>query len=358
MSDEHFTAAHIPPVCGFNLLEKFTWNEEHPRGRRFREWDFDFLAGHGFRFARLPMDYRCWTRDLDGPRTDIDESVLAEVAEAVAMGKARGIHVCVNIHRGPGYCINKPEIEPFNLWTDEPAREAFAAHWRALAECLAGFTSDECSFDLLNEPPGYGGLGFTAESHREVMARAAGAIREVSPDRLIICDGNGGGHWPSPELRDLGVAQSMRGYIPFEVTHHQASWCGRGDDYVWPAPAWPMDVPGEGKMCGVWDRARLAADVYLPWRELEAQGVGVHCGELGVYSHTPPEVTYAFLDDLLSIFNANGWGWALWNLRGAFGPIDNGRAGTQTEPCGGHHLDRQMLDLLKRRITKASPPRA
>ena len=81
MSSGEFAAQRIPPVCGFNLLEKFAWDAGAPRGRRFSAWDFDFMAAQGFRFARLPMDYRCWTRDLDGPRRDVDQSVLDEIAE-------------------------------------------------------------------------------------------------------------------------------------------------------------------------------------------------------------------------------------------------------------------------------------
>jgi len=61
-------------------------------------------------------------------------------------------------------------------------------------------------------------------------------------------------------------------------------------------------------------------------------------------------VACAFLDDVLSIFNANGWGWALWNLRGAFGILDNGRAGARAEALGQYQLDRQMLELLKRHL--------
>jgi len=347
---DRFTPQHIPPVCGFNLLEKFAWRPDAPRGQPFRPWDFDFMAEHGFRFARLPMDYRCWTRDLDGPRRQIDPAVLAEIVEAVKMGRQRGIHVCINIHRGPGYCINRPEIEPFNLWADGDAQEAFAAHWRALAECVADFSNAECSLDLLNEPPTYGSGGFSPASHRKVMALAVEAIRQVTPDRLIVCDGHGGGHWPSDELAELGVAQSMRGYIPFEVTHHQAHWCHRPEGYVWPAPAWPMRVPGEPAFGGLWDADRLRRDVYQPWRDLQAGGGGVHCGECGVYCKTPAAVACAFLDDLLTIFNDNGWGWALWNLRGAFGVLDNGRADARTRPLGQHQLDTEMLAVLKRHV--------
>jgi endoglucanase len=347
MPEAHgFAPNHIPRVCGFNLLEKFSWRPEKPTSGPFNEWDFDFMARHGFAFARLPMDYRVWTRDLAGARRDIDAGVLAEIAAAVEMGKQRGIHVCVNIHRASGYCINRPEDEPYNLWIDPSAQETFARHWRALAEAVKAYSSDECSLDLLNEPPGYGQLGFTPESHRKAMGMAVAAIREVSPGRLIICDGGNVGNTPATELEDLNVAQSTRGYAPWQVTHYKASWLNRPADYVWQQPAWPMEIPREDGEIDRWDKARLR-EHYRPWRELAARGAGVHCGELGVFNQTPPAVAQAFLDDLLSVLGENGWGWALWNLRGSFGPIDNGRAGVATENCDGHQLDRRMLELLK-----------
>jgi len=344
---QSFAPSRIPRVCGFNLLEKFSWREDAARGRTFREQDFDFMAEHGFAFVRLPMDYRVWTRDLDGPRREIDASVLGEIADAVEMGRARGMHVCINIHRGPGYCVNRPEIEPYNLWTDAEAQEAFAHHWTTLASFFADYPNDACSFDLLNEPPSYGQRGFSAQAHRKVMGMAVEAIRQISPDRLIVCDGHGGGHFPNEELLDLGVAQSMRGYLPFEVTHHKAHWCKREDP--WPAPAWPMPDTQTGRR---WDKQRLDHELYQPWRDLQAKGVGVHCGEMGVYNQTPPEVTYAFLEDVLSLFDESGWGWAFWNLRGPFGILDNGRKGVKTEALGRHQLDRHMLELLKRHLPR------
>jgi endoglucanase len=71
---------------------------------------------------------------------------------------------------------------------------------------------------------------------------------------------------------------------------------------------------------------------------------------MGVYNRTPAEVAYRFIDDVLSILNENGWGWAFWNLRGAFGVLDNGRQDAVTESCGDHQLDRRMLELLKQHL--------
>lgn len=343
-----FSATRMPRACGFNLQGAFG-NELTARGQRYREWDLDFMAAHGFTFARLPLDYRMWTRDLDGKRRDIDDAVITQVVEMVELGKQRGIHVCVNIHRGPGYCVFQPETEPYDLWADEEAQATFAIHWRHLARALSRYTNDECSLNLLNEPMAHPGRGFTPAAHRKVMGLAAAAIRDVTPDRLIICDGGSTATAPAPELLDLGVAQSMRGYTPYQITQYKAEWWGA--DFQWPEPEWPVKkASGNNQFPSPYDKARLRDELYRPWRDLAAKGVGVHCGEMGVYKYTPAPLAYAYLEDVFSILDENGWGWALWQLRGPFGILDTERAGIRTEDCDGHRLDRTLFEMLKRHM--------
>ncbi|MCY0622096.1 hypothetical protein OVV70_26765, partial [Klebsiella pneumoniae] len=52
----------------------------------------------------------------------------------------------------PGYCINAGFHEPFNLWKDEAAQEAFYWHWSLFAKEFKNLSKDQISFDLLNEP--------------------------------------------------------------------------------------------------------------------------------------------------------------------------------------------------------------
>ena len=54
------------------------------------------------------------------------------------------------------------------------------------------------------------------------------------------------------------------------------------------------------------------------------------------------------LEANLALLKERGWGWALWNLRGAFGPLDSGRADVKYEDFNGRKLDCAMLDLLRR----------
>lgn len=212
---------------GFNLTEKFTVGKNAP----FVEDDFRWIAELGFNFARLPMDYRCYTEKGDWLK--FREEMLREIDQAVAFGEKHGIHVCLNLHRAPGFCINPPE-EPTNLWTDEATLEVFAQHWRMFARRYKGVPSARLSFNLLNEPS-----RTTREDYLKVFCRTIEAIQEVDPGRLIVVDGLNVGKEPIPEfLAYSNVVQATRGYSPGQISHYRASWA-KGSD-KWPEPTWPM----------------------------------------------------------------------------------------------------------------------
>ena len=320
------SAKKLPKWRGFNLLEGFTIAR---RSKPFVEDDFRWIADWGFNFVRLPMDYRGWIVDGDWRR--FDENRLAWIDLAVGYGKRHGIHVNLNFHRGPGYCVNPPKEEK-DLWTDPEAQEVFCLHWATFARRYRGVPNRELSFDLVNEPANVENPAYAA------VARAAvAAIRGEDPDRLVISDGTMWGNRPIPELADLRIAQSTRGYAPMWMSHHRAGWVGW--DESWPKPEWPQ----EG-----WDRARLMREQIEPWQKLEALGVGVHVGEWGAFNRTPHRAALAWAEDCLANWQAAGWGWAMWEFRGAFGILDSGRAGVAYEDFRGHRLDRALLDLIRR----------
>jgi len=323
------THTRLPRWRGFNLLEKFTERHNAP----FVETDFEWMAEWGFDFVRLPLSYRCWSPGDPAHWLEIDESVLVHIDRAVEVGRQHGIHVNLNLHRAPGYCVNPP-AEPLDLFSDEQALEACAHHWAHFAARYRGIPNDRLSFDLLNEPG-----DIPAEPYVRVVERLVSAIREQDPDRLIIADGLRWGNTPVPELARLHIAQSTRGYVPMRISHYKASWV-RSED--WDEPTWPLTVEGDS-----WDRERLAREMIEPWKALEAMGVGVHVGEWGAFQHTPHSVVLAWMRDQLDLWQAAGWGWAMWNLRGSFGILDSGRADVTYEDFHGHHLDRAMLELIR-----------
>jgi endoglucanase len=325
---DEVSAAKLPRWRGFNLLEKFT-----APGRAFVEDDFAWMAEWGFNFVRLPLSYHCWSGPKDWRR--LREPVLKEIDQAVEFGRRHGVHVNLNFHRAPGYCVNPP-AEPLDLWKDKEALEACAYQWGQFAKRYKGTPNARLSFDLLNEP---GDL--PEATYVRVVRRLVEAIREQDADRLIIADGLKWGTVPVHGLAGLKVAQSTRGYDPMQLSHYKASWV-KGSDR-WPEPAWPLKAP-DGQ---TWDRARLRRQRIEPWKALERKGVGVHVGEWGAYQHTPHKAVLAWMRDSLELWKAAGWGWALWNFRGGFGVLDSRRKDVAYEDFKGHKLDRKMLDLLR-----------
>lgn len=318
---------------GFNLLEKFP-GDTNPR---YREADFAMMAEWGFNFARLPMSYWTWGSVKDWRK--IDEGTLRHIDEAVAYGQQYGIHVNLNFHRAPGYCINNGEAEPFQLFKDPQAVEATCYHWAHFAERYRGIPNSQLSFDLLNEPP-----TIPEEQHNPVMRAIIAAIREKDPQRLIVVDGLNVGRKPILGLADAGVVQSARGYDPIEISHYRAPWMREWGAFDVPEPTWPL-VKKDGTVV---DSAKLKDILITPWQPVVDKGVTVHVGEWGCYNQTPHGPSLAYMEAMLQLWKEANWGWALWNLRGEFGPLDSHRADVKYERYRGHQLDRAMLELLQR----------
>ena len=324
---------------GFNLLAKF--GEWGPRAK-FEEEDFEIMTEWEFDFARIPMSYWRWASKNDWFK--IDEEVIKDIDEAVAMGKQYKVHINLNLHRIPGYCINGRNQEPVDLYEDTPenmqkALDGAIFHWKMFARRYKGIPNTQLSFDLINEPP------FTKEEtrHVEVVTALVKAIREEDPDRLIVSDGKDAGRTPIFGITDLGLVQSTRGYTPMTVTHYKADWVRQGAFESSGVPTWPLKG-NDGK---VWDKAALKARLIDTWMPLVKKGAPVHVGEWGCYNKTPHDVVMAWMRDVLSLWKEVGWGHALWNLKGDFGVLNSGRTDVQYENYKGHKLDRKMLELIK-----------
>lgn len=326
------TPACLPRWRGFNLLEKFSVARPECN-TAFREEDFELITALGFDFVRLPLDYRTWTDDTDPFR--LDEKVLTEIDQAVEWGAQYRLHVDINLHRAPGYCVNAP-AEPTDLWSDERTQEICGFYWASLAERYRGMPNERLSFNLVNEPKNIDELAYV-----RVVEKLSSAIRDVDEERLLIADGLDLGWTPVHGLARLQLAQSLHAYDPWGVSHYRAAWFPGAD--TWDEPTWPLRMHGR-----VRDRETLRAERIEPWLALGQAGVGIHVGEFGTFNMTPHAVTLAWMEDFLQLFGEVGWGWCLWNLRGSYGPLDSGRADVAYEDFRGHLLDREMLELLLR----------
>ncbi len=332
-------APKFPRYRGFNLTEKA--GGMGPR-RKFNEEDFDILADWGLNFARIPMSYWNWASRTDW--YSINEDVLTDIDEAVQLGKKYNVHINLNLHRVPGYCINGRDLETVDLFKDTPenmqkALDAVVFHWKMFARRYKGIPNSELSFDLINEPPKM------ADETRyvEIVRALVQGIREEDRGRLIVADGKDIGRTPVYGIADLGVMQSTRGYDPMSLTHYTATWVPKDEFETFNFPTWPLKGD-DGKL---WDKAALKAKLIDRWQPLVDKGVQIHVGEWGCYNKTPHDVTLRWMRDILSLWKEAGWGQAMWNLKGSFGVLNSERADVKYEDYKGHKLDRKMLELLK-----------
>ena len=228
----------IPEVWkGFNLLGLFTveWAEGE-----YLEDDFEMISDFGFNFVRLPIDYRAYTQADDW--LDFEKGGLEIIDDAVAWGQEYDIHVSINLHRAPGYCVNPPANplppeQDVSLWEDQDAQDVFAAHWAMFAERYRHISARDLSFNLVNEP-----ANIEEAAYVQAVLPAIEAIRKVSPDRIVISDGLNWANEPIETLIPHSIAQSMHAYDPFQITHYKAEWASGSDG--WPEPRWPMHPIG------------------------------------------------------------------------------------------------------------------
>lgn len=323
---------------GFNLTQKMGG----PR-KKFEEEDFEIMADWGMNFARIPMSYWTWGSVSDWKK--IDEDVLKDIDEVIEFGKQYNVHINLNFHRIPGYCINGRNLEPADLFSDTPekmkqALDAAVYHWSYFAKRYKGISSTQLSFDLINEPP----KNTDVPRYIEIVKALVKGIHDEDPERLIVADGREIGRYPVIELAGVVPVQSTRGYDPMSVSHYTATWVPKDEFETFNFPTWPI-MGDNGKL---WDKAALKVKLIDSWKPLIDKGVQVHVGEWGCFNKTPHDVTLKWMEDILALWKEAGWGHSMWNLKGTFGVLNSERTDVKYEDYKGYKLDREMLELLKK----------
>ena len=343
----------LPRWKGFNLLDYFSPNLNGGGRPKTTEEYFKWMADWGFDFVRLPMAYPRFL-NFDQSRNitpedvlDINQREVDNVEVLVDTANKHGLHVSLNLHRAPGFCVNAGFNEPYNLWEDDEAQEAFYFHWGMWAKRFAEKTPEQISFDLVNEPCTREDMNdqfskrgaIPGELYRKVAKKAMETIRHYNPAHRVVADGNNVGSDVIPEIFDLDIAQSCRGYFPHYISHYRAPWVFENPDDA-PKPVWPGEIDGKH-----FDRKSLET-FYAPWIDAVKKGVGVHCGECGCWQETPHNVFLSWFGDVLDVLTEHGIGYALWEFNGTFGLLNSGRKDVEYEDWHGHKLDRKMLNLL------------
>jgi endoglucanase len=344
----------LPRWKGFNLLDFFSPDPARSRKATTEDY-FRWMRDWGFDFVRLPIAYPYYL-DIDRSRNITPEEVykisnqgVDKINALVNMAHRYGMHVSLNLHRAPGYCVNAGFYEPYNLWKDQEALDAFCFHWNMWAKQYKNVSNKVISFDLVNEPSMREDMNdqhskrseVPGDVYRKVAKAAMEAIRKENPDHLVVADGNNVGNTVIPEIKDLNIAQSCRGYNPGIISHYKAPWANKDPENL-PEPKWPGQV-GDRYLS-----RELLEEYYKPWIALTKEGVGVHCGECGCWNKTPHPVFLAWFTDVLDILRINKIGFSLWEFEGDFGVINSRRTDIVYEDWHGQKLDRKLLDLLRK----------
>jgi aryl-phospho-beta-D-glucosidase BglC (GH1 family) len=346
------TTNKLPKWKGFNLLDFFS---PKPASDNLftKEEHFKWMQDWGFDFVRIPIAYPSYitfdrSRNITADEVyHINDAALDKIGSLVAMAHKYNMHVSLNLHRAPGYCINAGFYEPFNLWKDDAAQQAFYFHWNMWAKRYKNVSSKKISFDLVNEPSMREDMNdqhskssaVPGDVYRKVAKTAAEAIRKENPEHLVIADGNNVGNSVITEISDLDIAQSCRGYNPGLISHYKAPWANKDPEHM-PEPKWP------GQVGDKYLSRDMLEKYYQPWIDLAKKGVGVHCGECGCWNKTPHDVFLAWFSDVLDILSSNNIGFAVWNFIGDFGVLDSKRTDIEYVDWYGHQLDKKFLDLM------------
>jgi aryl-phospho-beta-D-glucosidase BglC (GH1 family) len=344
----------LPYWKGFNLTDFFTPNPNNQR-RGTKEEHFKWMRDWGFNFVRFPVAYPFYL-NFDRSKNitpeevyKIDNAAVDRIDNLVQLAHKNNLHVSFNLHRAPGYCINAGFHEPYNLWKDQAAQEAFYFHWNFWAKHYKNTSKKKISFDLLNEPSMREDMNdqlskrsaVPGDVYRKVAQGALQAIHKENKHRLVVADGNNVGNNPITEIADLDIAQSCRGYFPHAISHYKAPWANKDPEHL-PVPVYPGQVGNQ------FLNREMLEKYYKPWIELKNKGVGVHCGECGCWNKTPHAVFLAWFNDVLDILSSNKIGFALWEFIGDFGVLNSGRADVDYEDWNGYKLDRKLLSLMQK----------
>ena len=283
--------------------------------------DFDRLRASGANLVRITLQVKHGFGSNTYVLTPADWKFMDMTATA---GKQLGFRVVLNLAPQPG----GPKAE---YW-DNPAQQASIANlWGQIAAHFKG-NATIAGFDLINEPvppDGSGSVGkligladkvlnklgeTTSQPANPIAVQAQAwssfaeqliqAIRQQDPNRTIIVEpapwGHAEGFAYQPKLPYGNVVYSLHFYDPFVLTHQG----------IYGNP------PGVPYPSGPWNQAWLSQKL-APVRDFARKyGVPIYVGEFSIIRWAPGKSRENYLNNVIQIFEAQGWSWTYLAFRG------------------------------------------
>jgi len=325
-------------------LRGFALAELPDNGREiYTETDFNDLAATGANVVRVAIQLRkCKGCD----HYEVPEADIRYTERILARGERHGFRVVLVL-------LATPWGNQSDYWDNASLTADIVRKWGQLARRLKPFAALQ-AYDLINEPvvprPR---LGQSAQAQWHALAEAiARELRTQDPDTPLVVEptpwGLPSSLWRTEPLGLPGLVYSFHFYEPHEFTHQ-----GLPDH-----PA-AMAYPGNG-----WDKPRLSKAMGEARRFAAKHKVPMFVGEFSCVRWAPEGSCPRYLTDAISLFEAEGWGWAYhcwrcyqgWDAEVPQDVPKDQRAGYLPEHRHAHSPSVLVLKKAMERNRKSSRP--
>jgi aryl-phospho-beta-D-glucosidase BglC (GH1 family) len=333
----HNFAPGLPPqlLKGINLSNWFNdFSDPAQFGTRFTPLHFSTIKALGFTYVRLPVGITI----LFNPAQPavLHPGNLPFIDSAIRRALEAGLAVVINLH---------PLQEDYEkaLFQNTMRVSELIAYWKALAGYLKKYNPQQIFFEVYNEPHVGNFIGPANEGWKwwwPVQQQIVQALRPTVPKHYIIAGAEG---WNS--IRYLiandpyttpGVVYNFHFYAPFFFTHQSAGWVdapvNQFRDVPYPSsperlqPLLDTTTNNEAKDLLTWygnlrfNRDTLQKQISQAAAWAAQYGVPLTCNEFGVYKpYAPRADRLQWIEDVRTILEEHGIGWAMWELDEGFG---------------------------------------
>ena len=197
----------------------------------------------------------------------------------------------------------QPGGDEAEYWNNAALQASIVNLWKQIAQHYKGNTT-VAGFDILNEPvPPTNDGAQAAKMWGTLATQLIQAIRQVDPNRMVVVE-------PAPwadvnalnfltPLAFSNVVYSIHFYHPYTLTHQGIY----GN---------PTGVPYPS---GIWNKAWLSQRLQ-PARNWEAKyHLPLYVGEFSIARWSPGNSRYNYLNDVISLFEAEKWPWTYLAFR-------------------------------------------
>jgi endoglucanase len=270
-------------------LRGFALAELPDNGREiYTEADFKDLVVAGANVVRVSIQLR---KCKGCERYDAPEADVRYAERVLTRGERHGFRVVVVL-------LATPWGNQSDYWNSDSLKADIVSQWGQVAKRLRGFAALQ-AYDLINEPvvPNARREAGLSQWH-ELATRIAVELRSVDPDTPLMYEptawGLPGSFWQTEPLAMPGVVYSFHLYAPHEFTSQGL-------------PGYPdtLAYPAIGR-----DKARLAQEMLEARKFAAAHKVPMFIGEFSCVRWAPSGSCLRYLADAISLFEAEGWGWA------------------------------------------------